>query len=76
MDSERGVYIIETDKNGSGLCNYLNPNDVILGFAGKTINSIEELKKAVENADFSQPLEIVVFRNQKEEKIIIRESLE
>jgi hypothetical protein len=66
MDSERGVYVVAVSAWESPLRDFLKANDVILGFAGKTINHIGDLQKAVAEADLSKPQKMVVFRNQKE----------
>lgn len=71
MDSERGVYVVAVGAYGNELRDYLKSNDVILGFAGKAVNNIDDLRKAVAAADLSQPQKIIVFRSQKENTIVI-----
>jgi S1-C subfamily serine protease len=48
------------------LRDFLQPNDVILKFAGSPVNRMDELFKTVEQADLSKELEMIIFRNQKE----------
>jgi S1-C subfamily serine protease len=71
MDSERGVYVVAVGAYGNELRDYLKANDVILGFAGKTVNSIDDLSKAVANADLAKSQQMTVFRDQKENVIVI-----
>jgi hypothetical protein len=69
MDSERGVYVISVGAYGNELRDYLKSNDVILGFAGKPVNSLDDLFQAIAGADLSKPQSAVIFRNQKENEI-------
>ena len=71
MDSERGVYVITIIKYDSPLRDYLQHNDVILRFAGKPVNNLDDLLQATEQADLNNPQEMVIFRHQKEETIKI-----
>jgi hypothetical protein len=71
MDSERGVYVISVGAYGNELRDYLKPNDVILGFAGKPVNSIDDLFNALAEADLKKSQQMIVFRNQKENVITI-----
>ena len=65
MDSERGVYVVAVSPYDSGLRDYLRSNDVILGFAGKPVNNLNDLRSAIAGADLSKPQQLVIFRNQK-----------
>ncbi|MDR0724790.1 MAG: peptide-binding protein [Prevotellaceae bacterium] len=71
MDSERGVYVVAVSAYGNELRDYLKSNDVILGFAGKPVNSIDDLFNALADADLTKPQQMIVFRNQKENVIVI-----
>jgi S1-C subfamily serine protease len=71
MDSERGVYVVAVAAYGSHLRDYLKSNDVILGFAGKPVNTLDELYKAVAGADLKKPQEMIIFRTQKENPVTI-----
>jgi hypothetical protein len=71
MDSERGVYVVSVGAYGNELRDYLKPNDVILGFAGKPVNSLADLNKVVADADLKKSQQMIVYRNQKENIIII-----
>jgi len=66
MDSERGVYVVAVGAYGNELRDYLKQNDVILGFAGKPVNNLDDLRKAIAETDLSKPQSIVIFRNQME----------
>ena len=66
MDSERGVYVVAVSAYDSALRDYLRSNDVILGFAGKPVNNLNDLRSAIAGADLSKPQPLVIFRNQKE----------
>jgi hypothetical protein len=71
MDSERGVYVVAVGAYGNELRDYLKSNDVILGFAGKPVNSLNDLRNAVAGADLKKPQQMIVYRNQKENVITI-----
>ncbi|MDR3245794.1 MAG: S1C family serine protease, partial [Prevotellaceae bacterium] len=71
MDSERGVYVVAVAAYGTELRDYLKSNDVILGFAGKPVNNLDDLYKAIAAADLSKPQEMIIFRTQKENKTTI-----
>lgn len=71
MDSERGVYVIAIVDYYSKLKDFLQANDVILKFDGKTINNLIDLQSATSLADETKSIEIIVFRNQKETVVAI-----
>jgi hypothetical protein len=71
MDSERGVYVVAVSAYGTELRDYLKSNDVILGFAGKAVNSLDDLHKAVAGADLKKPQQMIIYRNQKENTVTI-----
>jgi len=75
MDSERGVYIVAVGAYESELRDYLKSNDVILSFAGKEVNNLVDLRKAVADADLLKPQQIVVFRNQQKQTITIASNI-
>lgn len=66
MDSERGVYVLSIADSYNKLKEILRVNDAILKFDGKTVNNLSDLQNAFNQADLSKPIEMVVFRNQKE----------
>jgi hypothetical protein len=74
MDTERGVLVISIVKNDSKMKDFLRENDVIVKLNGKVINNLGDLQNATSQADLSKPLEMVVFRNQKETVIIVPEN--
>lgn len=71
MDSERGVYVVSIAKPENGLKDLLHENDAIIKFDGMVINKLSDLQNATSQADLSKPLEMVVFRNQKETIVFI-----
>jgi len=71
MDSERGVYVVTIIKYNAPLRDFLQPNDVILKFAGHSVNNFDELYKAIEQANLRVEQEVVIFRNQRENVIRI-----
>ncbi|MDR0540732.1 MAG: PDZ domain-containing protein [Dysgonamonadaceae bacterium] len=71
MDSERGVYIVAVAAYGTHLRDYLTSNDVILGFAGKPVNNLDDFYKALAGADWKKPQQMIIFRNQKENTVVI-----
>ena len=66
MDSERGVYVVSVDALSGSLRDYIRPNDVILGLAGKVVENLSDLKQIVKNTDWKIAQSIVLFRNQNE----------
>lgn len=66
MDSTRGVLVVEAP--GSGASRFLLANDVILGLNNKQVNKLRDLLEARMSVIGSNA-ELVIFRNQKEEKI-------
>lgn len=71
MDSERGVYVISVRVMGNPLRDFIHANDVILKFDKKTTNNLADLKQAIQKADLTRPIEIVLFRNQREYPLTI-----
>jgi hypothetical protein len=71
MDSERGVYVVSVGAYGNELRDYLKSNDVILGFAGKPVNSLNDLYSAIATADLNKSLQMVIYRNQKENVVTV-----
>ena len=71
MDSERGVYVVSVDALDNVLRDFLKPNDVILKIGGKQTDTLEDLLEIVKTIDFSKEIEWVVFRTQKENRIVV-----
>ncbi|MDR2026457.1 MAG: PDZ domain-containing protein, partial [Prevotellaceae bacterium] len=71
MDSERGVYVVSVGAYGNYLRDYLKSNDVILGFAGKPVHSLNDLYKAIAETDLKKPQQMIIYRNQKENTVTI-----
>lgn len=71
MDSERGVFVVSIAKADSRLKSLLHENDAIIKFGGKVINNLDDLQNATNQADLTNPIEMVVFRNQKETLVVI-----
>lgn len=69
MDSERGVYVVSVDALSGSLRDYIRPNDVILGLAGKVVENLSDLKQIVKDTDWKIAQSIVLFRNQNEQTI-------
>lgn len=74
MDSERGVYVVTIIKFDSKLRDFLKASDVILKFDGKAVNHLTNLFNTVKQADLTKPIEMVIFRNQKETILSIPEN--
>jgi hypothetical protein len=66
MDAEHGVYVVSMAKPANGLKGLIRENDVIIKLDGKVINNLADMQNAIKQADLSKPLEMIVFRNQKE----------
>lgn len=71
MDTERGVYVVTLTDFGGGLRDYIKPNDTILGIEGIAVNNLDEFRKALQQLDLTQPLEMTIFRNQHQETVVI-----
>ena len=67
MDDTRGVLVNEV-ATGSGMSKYLKANDVILSLNQKKTSNLRDLLEARMSV-IGTNTEVVVFRNQKEEKI-------
>ena len=65
MDSERGVYVISVDALECPLRDYIQPNDVILGFNDAAVNNLDDLKRASDKEVTGAVIKMVLFRNQK-----------
>ena len=65
MDSERGVYVVAVQAMKNPFRDQVRPNDVILKLGSKNIRTLSDWKKAVEEADWSRPQTLTLFREQK-----------
>lgn len=71
MDSERGVYVVSVVDHYSPLKDFIQANDVILEFAGITINNMDDFWGALKQAALNSAQEMVIFRNQNKKTISI-----
>ena len=71
MDSKRGVYVITIDALKSPLRDFIQANDVILSLAGKEIQTLADMEKYIKQVDFTKVVEFIIFRNQKNKRILI-----
>lgn len=71
MDSERGVYVVSVNALGGKLRDYIRPNDVILKIGTITVNNLKEMRDALQKINKSKDIEFIIFRTQKENKIVI-----
>ena len=71
IDSEYGIYVISVDALSGVLRDYIRSNDVILELGGKPINNLVNLHEVIGEIDLAKPQSIVVFRNQREIKIVL-----
>lgn len=72
MDEIRGVLILVVSAQ-SFAAGYLLPNDVILKVNNKMINNLKDLEQA-RNEISGNRIEVIVFRNQKEMRVILNAS--
>lgn len=75
MDSERGIYVVSAGALDCHLRDYIRPNDVILSVGNTITNNVESLLEACRNISSDALVEIVIFRNQKENIIDIPSNL-
>lgn len=71
MDSERGVYVVSSAKFNNPLRDFIQANDVILKLDGKPVNALDDLLKAEKQLDLTKEVELIIFRNQKENVIVV-----
>lgn len=71
MDSERGVYVISVNALGGKLRDYIRPNDVIVRIGTTPVNNLREMQEVLQKVDKSKEIEFIIFRTQKENKIVI-----
>lgn len=71
MDMERGVYVVSVDALGSPVRDFIAPNDAVLSVNGKPVNHLGDMKEVLKNVNTRKNVEFVIFRNQKEHKVII-----
>ena len=71
MSSKTGVLVIEVPAK-SLLAGALLPNDVILGFNGRLVTKIYELREQLAKAGQNKTAEVKIFRNQKAQVITIK----
>jgi hypothetical protein len=71
MDSESGVYVVTSVSFDNPLRDFLRANDVILKLGEESINSLNNLFEAVKKIDFKTNQEMVIFRNQKKNVILL-----
>ena len=71
MDSERGVYVISVNALGGKLRDYIRPNDVIVRIGTTPVNNLREMQEVLQKVDKSKEVEFIIFRTQKENKIVI-----
>ncbi len=67
MDDTRGVLVVEVT-HGSVASRFLQANDVVLSFNNKPVNKLSDLFGARVSVIIGTNAEVVIFRNQKEEK--------
>ena len=70
MDDARGVLVLKVT-SGSGASDFLQTNDVILSLNNKRTNNLRDLLEARMSV-IGTNTEIIVFRNQKEVKTLIK----
>jgi len=70
MSSESGILVIDVPAN-SPFSEKIRPNDVILSFNGRVITRVNELPDQQAKEGRNRSVEVKVFRNQKEQIIIV-----
>jgi hypothetical protein len=70
MNSETGIFIIDVPPN-TAFAGNLKPTDVILAYNGKKVSTVSELQAQKTSENRNSLLEVLVFRNQKEQLIKI-----
>ncbi len=70
MSSAKGVLVLEVPPQ-CHLKNYIRPNDVILSFNNRPTDNVRELLEARMGKKFGKKVNMVIFRNQKEQEITV-----
>ncbi|WP_084290568.1 PDZ domain-containing protein [Pedobacter nyackensis] len=71
MPTETGVLVLSVD-NGSLMSNTIKPNDVILQMGNHPVFTVKDLMVARQSAQNKTAAVLKVFRNQKEQEIIVK----
>ncbi len=67
----KGVKVIRVFPNSNAAQAGLKPDDIITEFAGKSVNSVKEMKEGLEANKDKENAEIKVLRNGKEQTLMI-----
>lgn len=71
MDSESGVYVVTSVSFDSPLRDFLRANDVILKLGEQPVSNLNDLFEAVKNINPNTDQEMIIFRNQKKNAILL-----
>lgn len=71
MDAERGVYVVTLVAYDSPMKDFIQANDVILKLGETDINNLDDLQEATKRVLPGKTQEMVIFRDQKENRITI-----
>ena len=61
---DKGAFVVEVVANSPSGIAGLQPEDVIVGFAGEDINTVDDLIQAIRSAKVGQKVEITYWRGK------------
>jgi hypothetical protein len=71
IDSGSGIYVVTSVSFDSPLRDFLRANDVILKLGEESVSSLNDLFEAVKKINLKTNQEMVIFRNQKKNVILL-----
>ena len=74
MAEEKGVYVVDVIPGTTAYKFGLQKNDVIINVDGATVNNIKEVMTTYSGSRWKGSVELIIFRNQQEIKIITKDN--
>jgi len=72
LDKVTGAFVIIAQKNSPAEQAGIKPGDIILAFDGKKINEANELPSIVAVTPIGKMVDVVIFRNGKEQTVKVK----
>lgn len=71
LPTDRGVYVVEVEPGGPAAVGGLRKGDVIVGFKGRALGTIDELHKRLVAAEIGVPCPLMVIRETKKIFVVV-----
>ena len=68
----KGIFVQSVDEGSDAARQGILPGDILVQVNDTPVSSMEELHSLLENADISQPLPVVIHRDEKEITLMLR----